>query len=100
METLKKSFPEKIPFSGMGEVYSFTVIYEAPTKFEQFVPYTVALIKLDEGPMVTAQLTDIDIDDVYIGMRVEMVTRLLSEDGERGIRSYGYKFRPPVAKIS
>jgi uncharacterized OB-fold protein len=28
--------------------------------YEDQKPYTVALIKLDEGPMVTAQLTDVD----------------------------------------
>lgn len=85
---------EAIQFSGKGEVYSFTVIYEAPSRFTEFAPYPIALIKLAEGPMITAQLTDIDLDDIYIGMPVEMVTRLLSQDGDRGLRRYGYKFRP------
>jgi hypothetical protein len=54
----------------------------------------VALIKLDEGPMVTAQLTDVNASDVKIGMRVEMVTRKLREEGDEGQIIYGYKFRP------
>jgi hypothetical protein len=29
-----------------------------------------------------------------VGMRVEMGTRVLREDGERGMLVYGYKFRP------
>jgi uncharacterized OB-fold protein len=55
----------------------------------------VALIKLEEGPMLTAQLTDLGDEPVEIGMPVEMVTRRMRNDGdERGVIVYGYKFRP------
>ena len=85
-------------FSGKGEVYSYTTIYEAPSGFDSNAPYTVALVKLDEGPMVTAQLTDVDQEAVQIGMPVEMVTRKMRDDGdERGMIVYGYKFRPRMA---
>ncbi len=86
----------KVPyvFSGKGEVFSFSTLHQAPAGFERYAPYTVALVKLSEGPMVTAQLTDVDASDVKIGMPVEMVTRVLREDGERGMLVYGYKFRP------
>ena len=85
-------------FSGKGEVYSFTRMGNAPAGFEEQSPYTVALIKLEEGPIVTAQLTDLGDQDVQIGMPVEMVTRKLRSDGdERGILVYGYKFRPAMA---
>jgi uncharacterized OB-fold protein len=66
-----------------------------PAGFEEQAPYTVALIRPDEGPIVTAQLTDLGEGDVQIGMPVEMVTRKLRSDGdERGMLVYGYKFRP------
>jgi uncharacterized OB-fold protein len=82
-------------FSGKGEIYSYTTIYEAPSGYEANAPYTVALVKLNEGPMITAQLTDVDQQAVQIGMPVEMVTRKLRDDGdERGMIVYGYKFRP------
>ncbi|MBN1304273.1 MAG: Zn-ribbon domain-containing OB-fold protein [Anaerolineales bacterium] len=82
-------------FSGRGEVYSYTTIYQAPSGFDETAPYTVALVKLDEGPIITAQLTDLEDDKVEIGMPVEMVTRKLRTDGdERGLLVYGYKFRP------
>jgi len=85
-------------FSGKGEVYSFTRMGNAPAGFEEQAPYTVALIKLQEGPIVTAQLTDLGNQKVQIGMPVEMVTRKLrSDDGEKGILVYGYKFRPAMA---
>lgn len=81
-------------FSGRGEVYSYSTVHVPPEGFEKFAPYVVALVRLAEGPLVTAQLTDVDEDEVYIGMPVEMVTRVLREDGERGMLVYGYKFRP------
>jgi hypothetical protein len=85
-------------FSGKGEVYSFTVMHDAPAGFEENSPYTVALVKLAEGPMVTAQLTDLGEAPVQIGMPVEMVTRKIRNDGdEKGMLVYGYKFRPVLA---
>jgi uncharacterized OB-fold protein len=86
-------------FSGKGEVFSFTTIFDAPAGYENNAPYTVALVKLEEGPVVTAQLTDLGDQPVTIGMPVEMVTRRLRQDGdERGIIVYGYKFRPLLAR--
>ena len=70
---------------------------DAAAGLEENAPYTVALVKLDEGPMVTAQLTDLGDQPIEIGMPVEMVTRRLRQDGdERGMMVYGYKFRPAV----
>jgi uncharacterized OB-fold protein len=82
-------------FSGKGKVYSYTVMYDAPAGYEENLPYTVAIVALDEGPKVTAQLTDLGEQPVEIGMPVEMVTRRIRQDGdERGMLVYGYKFRP------
>jgi len=83
-------------FSGRGEIYSYTKLHNAPVGYQELTPYTVALVKLEEGPMVTAQLTDLGEDAVEIGMPVEMVTRKLRSDGDsaRGLLVYGYKFRP------
>jgi hypothetical protein len=82
-------------FSGRGSIYSYTTVYDAPAGYEEYAPYTVALVKLEEGPLVTAQLTDLDDQPVAIGTPVEMVTRRLRQDGdERGMIVYGYKFRP------
>jgi uncharacterized protein len=89
---------EPFAFSGKGEVYSYTTVHDAPAGYEAYAPYTVVLIKLAEGPMVTAQMTDVDNSQVQIGMPVEMVTRKLREDGDQGILVYGYKFRPVLAE--
>ncbi|RPI33361.1 MAG: Zn-ribbon domain-containing OB-fold protein [Chloroflexota bacterium] len=85
-------------FSGRGEVYSHTTVYDPPAGYDENAPFMVALVKLEEGPLVTAQLTDLGDQPVEIGMPVEMVTRRLRSDGdERGILVYGYKFRPVLA---
>lgn len=89
-----------VNFSGKGEIYSYTTVYEAPTGYEANAPYTVALVKLDEGPMITAQLTDLD-SEPQIGMPVEMVIRKMRDDGdERGMIIYSYKFKPRVKSSS
>jgi uncharacterized protein len=86
-------------YSGKGEIFSYTTIYEAPAGYDENAPYTVALVKLEEGPLVTAQLTDLGDQPIEIGMPVEMVTRRLRQDGdERGMLIYGYKFRPLLNK--
>ncbi|HEY83650.1 MAG TPA: Zn-ribbon domain-containing OB-fold protein [Chloroflexi bacterium] len=84
-------------FSGNGTVFSHTTVHTPPEGFEAQSPYTVALVKLDEGPMITAQLTDVDNGAVEIGLPVEMVTRKLAEQGDEGLILYGYKFRPQMA---
>lgn len=85
-------------FSGRGEIFSFTTLADGPSGYEATAPYTVALVKLAEGPVVTAQLTDLGSQAVEIGMPVEMVTRKIRSDGdERGMLVYGYKFRPVMA---
>lgn len=104
---------EPYTFSGKGKIYSLTTIYEAPTGYEKSVPYVVALVELDEGPRITAQLTDLPthietkiidneereilVFDAKIDDKVEMVTRKQKEDGDRGLIIYGYKFRPSFA---
>ena len=87
-------------FSGKGEIFSFTILHEAPEGYTQNLPFAIALIKLTEGPLVTAQLTDIDNQKISIGMKVEMVTRKLKEDGDKGKIVYGYKFRPILSLSS
>ncbi len=85
---------EPFEFSGRGELYSFTTLFQAPLGFEGNLPYAVGMIKLDEGPIVEAQLTDVNPEDLKIGQRLQMVTRKLRELGPEGLIVYGYKFRP------
>jgi uncharacterized protein len=51
-------------FSGQGEIFSYTIMNDAPAGFDANGPYTVALVQLKEGPVVTAQLTDMGDEPV------------------------------------
>ena len=87
---------EPYQFSGRGTVYSVTKVIDAPSGHEHNAPYPMALVKLEEGPTLTSQLTDLGNQIPEINMPVEMVTRKLSSDGDKGVINYGYKFRPPI----
>ncbi|GAB4109642.1 MAG: Zn-ribbon domain-containing OB-fold protein [Roseiflexaceae bacterium] len=82
--------------SGRGTIYSFTIVRQPPEGYDMQSPYVLAMVQLAEGPMVTAQLTDCDEQQVAIDMQVEMVTRKLHDLGEDGLLVYGYKFRPLI----
>lgn len=78
-----------------GTIYSYTLVQEPPAGFEAQAPFYLALVELEDGELITAQLTDVD-GEAAIGDAVEMVTRKLTTDGQRGMIVYGYKFRPAM----
>ncbi len=80
-------------FKGAGEVVTYTVIRVAPTGFEMLAPYALAIIQLEEGPRLTAQIADCDPEKVSIGDKVQLAFRRISEDGKTGAIYYGYKFK-------
>lgn len=87
---------ESFKFKGTGEIVTYTLIHTAAEGFENQAPYTLAVIKLDEGPQLTSQVIG-DSEKMYIGMRVKSVFRKLGEDGDRGMIYYGTKFIPADA---
>ena len=81
-------------FSGRGRVFSYSQAAQAPDGFEP--PHLMALVELEEGPVIAAQLTDLEPEEIEIGMDVEMVTRRIRAFSSKGYLVYGYWFRPPV----
>lgn len=61
-----------------GTIWSYTTVQDVPLEFEQQTPYMLAVVELEDGTRVTAQLTDVD-NEVNIGDQVEMVTRKLRD---------------------
>lgn len=80
-------------FTGKGKVYSYTLISSPPTGFELEAPYILAIIELEEGAKLTAQVVDGDFEKVKIGSPVKMVFRKIQEDGPEGLIHYGFKFK-------
>lgn len=89
----RKGDLEPIQFSGKGKIFSFSIIITPTSDFKKIAPYAVAIIELEEGAKVTAQIVDANVDDIEIGDDVEMVFRRIREDGEEGVISYGFKFK-------
>lgn len=87
---------EKISLPKRGKVLSYTVIRAPPRAYLKYSPYIVALIELENGAKILAQLTDVEPEEVKSGMIVEAVFRRYREQGEDGIIEYGIKFRPPI----
>lgn len=85
-------------FRGAGTLWSFSELYQLQRGHAKDVPHLVGIIQLDEGPRLLAQITDAEPEELSIGMRVQMVTRLIRTLGEEGLRVYGYKFRPVMGK--
>lgn len=98
-DVVTEQLPQPFALSGNGTVYSYTLVSDVPAGYEEQAPYLMGMIKLDEGPMVTAQLTDPD-GEIAIGDRVEMVTRKLTTEGANGMIVYGYKFRKVLARAN
>lgn len=87
---------ETVALSGRGEIYSFSVVRQGPAGYEDLTPYPVALVRLEEGPLISAQLTDCAEEDLVVGMPVELATRRLVDTGADNVLVYGYKFRPTI----
>ena len=64
---------EWVEGSGRGTVYSFTIA-RRPTgpQWAGDVPYVIAIVQLEEGPRMTANIIDCDPETVTIGMAVEV----------------------------
>lgn len=84
---------ESYKFLGKGEVVTYTVIHSGAKGFGMQTPYNLAIIKLDEGASLTAQVI-CPPDEMKIGMRVTSVFRKLGEESEKGMIYYGTKFVP------
>ncbi|MEM4719972.1 MAG: Zn-ribbon domain-containing OB-fold protein [Candidatus Bilamarchaeaceae archaeon] len=89
----RKGKIKKVQYSGKGKIYSFTTIYSPPTGFEDQVPYTIAIIELDEGARVLGQIVDTPENKLKIGVRVEQCFRIIQRDDPEGLIHYGFKFR-------
>jgi len=79
--------------SGRGTVYTWTRIDAAPTGFEDAVPYTIAVVDLEEGGRLLCWFGDtISREEIAIDMPVQVVPRVFEEEEE--IRVYYSVERP------
>lgn len=62
-----------VPASGRGSLYSYTTVHRPPAaEFASEVPYTVALVVLEEGPRMMARLSGLTEESITIGMQLQV----------------------------
>ena len=71
-----------------GTIYSFTVVRKGTGTFKDAVPFVIAYVELADGPRIMTNIVNCDIDELHIGMPVEMVFH------DTGEGSALYRFRP------
>ncbi len=74
----------EVDLSKKGKVFTYMVQhYQPPPPFKitpPFKPFGVGLVELPEGIRVLGMITGCDVNDIKIGMEVEMVVEKLYED--------------------
>jgi uncharacterized OB-fold protein len=67
--------------SGRGEIFSYNVMHQVyHPGFAADVPYAVVIVTLEEGPKITSNLVGCPVDEIAVGMPVEVVFEQVSPD--------------------
>lgn len=67
--------------SGRGRIHTFTVVRRAASSaFADKVPYVFAIVKLDEGPLMSTNVVGCPPGDVRMDMAVRAVFEDVSDD--------------------
>jgi uncharacterized OB-fold protein len=66
--------------SGNGKVYSYTIARRPAGKaFAAYTPYIVAIIQLDEGPRMMANIINVELSEISCEMRVQVVYQEIND---------------------
>lgn len=89
---------EAVEFSGKGKLAAYSIIYIAPTPmiqagFDRKNPYCAAVVELEEGPRICAQLVGVDMkqpESIQIGQPLT-ATFLTRGEGEAARTFLGFQ---------
>lgn len=89
---------EGITMSAQGTLYSYTIArnrppgdYKGPEPFE---PFAIGLVELTEGIRILAPLRGVNLDEITIGMELELSVEVLYTDEEGGdVLAFSFKPR-------
>lgn len=82
---------QSINLVGRGMIVEWTRVHKPAPGYAMQVPYIMALIKTEEGPVVMGQIVD-TATEPQVGAKVQAVFRKLASDGESGVIHYGTKW--------
>jgi uncharacterized OB-fold protein len=78
--------------SGLGTVYSFTIVRRGVAEYLGLPPFVFAIVELAEGPRITTNIVECEPESVHIDQAVEVVFH------DTGAGSSLTRFRPVVSK--
>ena len=79
---------------GFARLESWSEVYAPLSGHESYAPYIVAIVKLSDDHMCTAQIVDCEATDLTMGMELVPVFRRIYDTGPSAPIVYGYKFAP------
>ncbi|HKJ81698.1 MAG TPA: Zn-ribbon domain-containing OB-fold protein [Ignavibacteriaceae bacterium] len=82
---------ENIRLNPEGKLLTYTIIRVGSDIFSLQTPFAVGIIELKDGVRLTAQIADVDLDKIKIGMSLKLVFRKIQDEGASGLHCYGYK---------
>jgi len=82
---------ETIKLSDEGKILTYTIIRVASDAFSKITPFAVAIIEVNNGAKLMAQIADTPLDEVKIDNKVKLVFRKIQDEGKSGLHCYGYK---------
>jgi len=66
--------------SGRGRVASFVIVHHPPSPWFE-LPIAVATIELEEGPKVTSNVCEVPLEEIDLGMEVDVFFAPTDDDG-------------------
>jgi uncharacterized protein len=83
---------ERCALSPTGTLWTFTIVHQQPPGSVMQVPYAIAQVELDDGPIVAAAIVETPLDAVRVGLPVEMTLQTVRHD-EDGNEVVAHAFR-------
>ncbi len=77
-----------------GRIVSWTMIRVPPDGFSEQAPYPLAVVRLDTGIQITAQVVDWENDQCVANQKVVTVIRRTIDTTADGVIPYGVKVKP------
>ena len=71
---------ERVPASGTATLYTWTTVLQGYGPFAEKAPYVVAMVDLEEGPLLMTEIVDADPATLHAGLRLTVGFR----DREKG----------------
>ena len=65
-----------------GRIYSYTVVRAPPMERENYGPYIIAIVELENGCKLTTEIVDCSPEEIDIGTEVEAIFRKIGEESK------------------